>query len=195
MSNENPPQDPADAPSMEENPFDNPELDPPAEPEEPAHPTDDPGREYEIEESDGPENRGHSGVGAPSEPRRSGTGSRQAPRRTSDDAVDPRLPVIPGEILLAEDPIVINEGAEPITLRVVNTADRPIQVGSHYHFAETNPALDLDRAAARGKRLNIVSGGSVRFEPGAEEDVQLIDYRGARIARGFRGDVGGPLDD
>lgn len=189
MSNENPPQDPSAAPSMEENPFDNPELDPPAQPEEPAHPTDHPGREYEDDET-----KGHSGVGAPSEPRRSGTGSRQAPRRISDDAVDYRLPVIPGEILLAEAPVVINEGAEPITLRVVNTADRPIQVGSHYHFAETNPALDFDRAAARGKRLNIVSGGSVRFEPGAEEDVELIDYRGARIARGFRGDIGGPLD-
>jgi urease subunit beta len=190
MSNENPPQDPSAAPSMEENPFDNPELNPPAQPEEAAHPTDDPGREYVEDES-----RGHSGVGAPSEPRRSGTGSRQAPRRISEDAVDHRHPVIPGEILLAEAPVVINEGAEPITLRVVNTADRPIQVGSHYHFAETNPALDFDRAAARGKRLNIVSGGSVRFEPGAEEDVQLIDYRGARIMRGFRGDIGGPLDD
>jgi urease subunit beta len=175
---------------MDENPFDNPALSPPTEPEDAAHPTDDPGREYADDEAEG-----HSGVGAPSEPRRSGTSSRQAPRRTTDDAMDPRLPVIPGEILLAEEPVVLNAGSVPITLRVVNTADRPIQVGSHYHFAETNPALDFDRAAARGKRLNIVSGGSVRFEPGAEEDVQLIDYRGARIARGFRGNIGGPLDD
>lgn len=196
MSNENPPQVPSAAPSMEENPFANPDLAPPATPEEAAHPTDDPGREYhEDQPQDEGTSKGHSGVGAPSEPRRSGTGSRQAPRRTSDEAMDERLPVIPGELLLAEAPVVINKGAVPITLRVVNTADRPIQVGSHYHFAETNPVLDFDRSAARGKRLNIVSGGSVRFEPGAEEDVELIDYRGARIVRGFRGDIGGPLDD
>ncbi|ATG53046.1 urease subunit beta [Brachybacterium vulturis] len=109
--------------------------------------------------------------------------------------MDQRAPVIPGEILLADGPVLLNAGSEPITLRVVNTADRPIQVGSHFHFAETNPALDFDRAAARGKRLNIVSGGSVRFEPGAEEDIQLIDFRGRRIALGFRGECGGPLDD
>ncbi|MGP9846014.1 urease subunit beta [Brachybacterium sp. 107] len=190
MSNERPPQDPADAPAMEENPFDNPELTPDAAPEPAEHPTDDPGREYEDDDA-----RGHSGVGAPSGPRRSGTSSRQAPRRTSMDVVDHRVPVVPGEILLADGPVIINEGATPITLRVVNTADRPIQVGSHYHFAETNPALDFDRKAAWGKRLNIVSGGSVRFEPGADEDVQLIDIRGLRIARGFRGESGGPLDD
>ncbi|MFC5330262.1 urease subunit beta [Brachybacterium fresconis] len=102
--------------------------------------------------------------------------------------------MIPGEVLLADGPVRINEGATAISLRVVNTADRPIQVGSHFHFAEVNPALDVDRSAAWGKRLNIVSGGSVRFEPGADEDVELIDYRGARIARGFRGESGGPLD-
>lgn len=190
MSNERPPQDPADAPAMEENPFDNPALGPDAAPEPPAHPTDHPGREYDRDEV-----VRSSGIGAPSEPRRSGSGSRQAPRRASDDAVDQRVPVIPGEILLADGPVLLNAGSVPITLRVVNTADRPIQVGSHFHFAETNPALDFDRAAARGKRLNIVSGGSVRFEPGAEEDVQLIDFRGRRIALGFRGECGGPLDD
>ncbi|MGP9683186.1 urease subunit beta [Brachybacterium sp. AOP3-A1-3] len=190
MSNERPPQDPADAPTMEENPFDNPELTPDATAEPAEHSTDHPGREYEDDDA-----RGHSGVGAPSEPRRIGTSSRQAPRRASMDVVDHRVPVVPGEILLADGPVIINEGATPITLRVVNTADRPIQVGSHYHFAETNPALDFDRKAAWGKRLNIVSGGSVRFEPGADEDVQLIDIRGLRIARGFRGESGGPLDD
>lgn len=193
MSNEKPPQDPADAPSMEENPFDNPELAPDAAAEPATHLTDDPGREYAQDAQE--EARGHSGVGAPSEPRRSGTSSRQAPRRATTDPVDYRVPVIPGEILLAEEPVVINRGASPITLRVVNAADRPIQVGSHFHFAEANPALDFDREAAWGKRLNIVSGGSVRFEPGAEEDVQLIDIRGRRIARGFRGECGGPLDD
>jgi urease subunit beta len=90
MSNERAPQDPSAAPSMDENPFDNPALSPPTEPEDAAHPTDDPGREYADDEAEG-----HSGVGAPSEPRRSGTSSRQAPRRTTDDAMDPRLPVIP----------------------------------------------------------------------------------------------------
>jgi urease subunit beta len=190
MSNEKPPQDPAAAPAMEKNPFDNPALGPADTPGTPTHPSDDPGREYEGEAAGG-----HSGVGAPSEPRRAGAGIRQSPRRTSDDAMDQRDPVIPGEILLADGPVLLNVGSTPITLRVVNTADRPIQVGSHFHFAETNPALDFDRAAARGKRLNIVSGGSVRFEPGAEEDVQLIDFRGARIALGFRGECGGPLDD
>lgn len=192
MSNEKPPQHPADVPPMEKNPFDNPDLGPDDAPEPPAHPSDDPGREY-PDHAEATE--GHSGVGAPSEPRRAGSGSRQSPRRTTDDAVDARVPVIPGEILLADGPVLINAGSTPITLRVVNTADRPIQVGSHFHFAETNPALDFDRKGAWGKRLNIVSGGSVRFEPGAEEDVQLIDFRGARIALGFRGESGGPLDD
>lgn len=102
--------------------------------------------------------------------------------------------MIPGELLIDEGEHALNTGRRTLSLVVRNASDRPIQVGSHYHFAETNPALDFDRAAARGKRLNIVSGGSVRFEPGAEEDVELIDYRGARIARGFRGDIGGPLD-
>lgn len=190
MSNEKAPQHPAEAPAMEENPFDNPALAPGTAAEPAAHPTDDPGREYAQDEA-----RGHSGVGAPSEPRRSGTSSRQAPRRASADAVDHHAPVVPGELLLAEAPVMINEGSSPITLRVVNAADRPIQVGSHYHFSEVNPALEFDRQAAWGKRLNIVSGGSVRFEPGAEEDVQLIDIRGRRIALGFRGESGGPLDD
>ncbi|MDN5688401.1 MAG: urease subunit beta [Brachybacterium sp.] len=190
MSNENPPQDPATTPEMADNPFDNPALTSDGTPEPPAHPTDDPGREYE----DDPAAPGRSGVGAPSEPRRAGTSTRQAPRRRDLSPVDQRSPVVPGEILLADGPIEINPGAEPITMRVANTADRPIQVGSHFHFAEVNPALDFDRTAAWGKRLNIVAGGSVRFEPGADEDVELIDYRGARIARGFRGESGGPLD-
>lgn len=191
MSNEKPPQDPSNAPGMEDNPFDNPSLSPASEDAEPAHPTDDPGRPYEEDEA----TRGHSGIGAPSEPRRSGTSSRQAPRRPTADKLDHRDPVIPGEILLATEPVVINHGAQPVQLRVANHSDRPIQVGSHFHFAETNPALDFDRAAAWGKRLNIVSGGSVRFEPGADEDVQLIDFRGGRKALGFRGECGGSLDD
>lgn len=191
MSNEKPPQDPGATPEMSDNPFDNPELSPSRAHEPATHPTDDPGREYETD----PATPGRSGVGAPSEPRRAGTSTRQAPRREYLSPVDQRSPVVPGEILLADGPVEINPGAEPITLRVANTADRPIQVGSHFHFAEVNPALDFDRGAAWGKRLNIVAGGSVRFEPGADEDVELIDFRGARIALGFRGESGGPLDD
>jgi urease subunit beta len=102
--------------------------------------------------------------------------------------------VIPGEILVGADPIVLNEGRPHIVLRVVNTGDRPVQVGSHFHFAEANPALEMDRGAARGYRLAVPAGTSVRFEPGAGRDVDLVAYAGARIAAGFRGDVGGPLD-
>jgi urease subunit beta len=81
-----------------------------------------------------------------------------------------------------------------MTVRVVNTGDRPVQVGSHFHFAEVNPALELDRVAARGRRLAIPAGTSARFEPGAGRDVALVAFAGARIAAGFRGEVAGPLD-
>src|SRR5699024_5637337 len=167
-----------------------PALSPSAGTTTPEHSTDHPGRAYVSDDSPG-----HTGGGAPSEPRRAGTSSRQAPRRSTDTTVDHRDPVVPGEILLASDPVVINRGAEAIRLRVANRSDRPIQIGSHFHFAETNPALDFDRRAAWGKRLNIVSGGAVRFEPGADEDVELIDVRGGRRALGFRGECGGSLDD
>lgn len=90
--------------------------------------------------------------------------------------------------------LILNEGRAVTVLRVVNTGDRPVQVGSHFHFAEANPALDFDRAAARGRRLAIAAGTSVRFEPGAGLDVGLVDLAGSRIAAGFRGDVGGRLD-
>jgi urease subunit beta len=102
--------------------------------------------------------------------------------------------VIPGEVLCAEGAIVLNAGRELILLRVVNTGDRPVQIGSHFHFAEANPALELDRAAARGRRLAIPAGTSVRFEPGGARDVNLVAFAGARIAAGFRGEVAGPLD-
>jgi urease subunit beta len=82
---------------------------------------------------------------------------------------------------------VLNPGRRTLTLVVQNTADRPIQVGSHYHFAETNGALAFDRAAARGMRLNIASGTAVRFEPGQQRTVELVDYAGHRIVHGFRG--------
>lgn len=101
--------------------------------------------------------------------------------------------MIPGEIITAEGEIVLNEGREAITLEVANTGDRPVQVGSHYHFAETNPALSLDRAAARGMRLDIPAGTAVRFEPGQTRDVQLVPYGGARRVVGFHGHVMGTL--
>lgn len=104
------------------------------------------------------------------------------------------MSIRPGEVILGEDPVVINEGRPPLTIRVDNTGDRPIQVGSHFHFAEANPALSFDRAAARGRRLAIPAGTSVRFEPGIGRDVELVDLAGARYAAGFRGEVGGPLD-
>ena len=108
----------------------------------------------------------------------------------SDDA---ETPVIPGEYLLAEGDIILNADREAITLTVANTGDRPVQVGSHYHFAETNPALDFDRAAARGMRLDVASGTAVRFEPGQTREVRLIPFAGARRVVGFRGAVMGPL--
>ncbi len=103
-------------------------------------------------------------------------------------------PVIPGEILPANTPVLINAGRPVTVLRVMNTGDRPVQVGSHYHFAEANPALDFDRAAAWGQRLAVPAGTSVRFEPGMDRDVELVDLRGARVVPGLRGEAAGPLD-
>ena len=102
--------------------------------------------------------------------------------------------MIPGEIVTAAGDIVLNEGRGSITLVVANTGDRPVQVGSHYHFAETNPALAFDRAAARGRRLDIPAGTAVRFEPGQSREVRLIPYAGARRILGFRGGVMGPVE-
>ncbi len=102
--------------------------------------------------------------------------------------------MIPGEILPDDGPEhVLNAGRRTITVVVQNTADRPIQVGSHYHFAETNAALGFDRAAAHGMRLNIASGSAVRFEPGQQRTVELVDFSGDRIVYGFRGLVQGKL--
>jgi len=98
-----------------------------------------------------------------------------------------------GEVIPAPGEIELNAGAETITMTVANTGDRPIQVGSHYHFAETNPALEFDRAAARGMRLDIASGTAVRFEPGQTRTVTLVPFSGARQVYGFRQDVMGPL--
>ena len=101
--------------------------------------------------------------------------------------------MIPGQILTEGDPHVLNPGRRTLTLVVENTGDRPIQVGSHYHFAETNAALRFDRAAARGMRLNIASGTAVRFEPGQQRTVELVDYAGQRRVFGFRAQVQGAL--
>ena len=101
--------------------------------------------------------------------------------------------MIPGEVISAAGEIAINDGRELVTVTVVNTGDRPVQVGSHYHFAESNPALDFDRAAARGCRLNIPAGTAVRFEPGQRREVELGALAGRRHVYGFRGDVMGAL--
>lgn len=146
---------------------------------------------------------GESGVGADrqrssganhaSPPRRPGTGERQAPQRECVDD-DPGDQMIPGEVLYSAEPVVINAGKDVVTMIVNNTADRPIQVGSHYHFAEVNPALQFDRSAAWGRRLDVLSGGSVRFEPGDTVEVGLIPIGGQRIVAGLRGECGGALD-
>ena len=101
--------------------------------------------------------------------------------------------MIPGEMFIADGDIELNAGRKTLTLTVSNTGDRPIQVGSHYHFAETNAALRFDRAAARGMRLNIASGTAVRFEPGQQRTVELVEFAGARRVYGFRGLVQGVL--
>ncbi|GGG73572.1 urease subunit beta [Salipiger pallidus] len=101
--------------------------------------------------------------------------------------------MIPGELFPAEGDLELNAGREPITLMVANTGDRPVQVGSHYHFAETNGALDFDRAAARGLRLDIAAGTAVRFEPGQRREVSLIPMSGARKIYGFNQQVMGDL--
>ena len=102
--------------------------------------------------------------------------------------------MIPGEILPAEGALTLNDGRPSVTLLVANTGDRPVQVGSHYHFFETNPALAFDRARARGMRLDIPAGTAVRFEPGQSRDVTLVPYAGARRVIGFNALVQGPLD-
>jgi len=100
----------------------------------------------------------------------------------------------PGEILPAEGTITLNEGRATIEIEVANTGDRPIQVGSHYHFFETNDGLAFDRAAARGMRLDIPAGTAVRFEPGQTRTVRLVAYEGGRVVKGFNARVNGPLE-
>jgi len=102
--------------------------------------------------------------------------------------------MIPGEILTLEGDIKLNADREAIALTVANSGDRPIQVGSHYHFFETNPALQFDRIAARGMRLDIPAGTAIRFEPGQTREVRLVAYAGLRVVIGFRGEVMNALD-
>ena len=103
--------------------------------------------------------------------------------------------MIPGEIIAASEAIEINEGRDTKTLSIANTGDRPIQVGSHYHFSETNPALEFDRDSALGFRLNIPAGTAVRFEPGQSREVELVRYAGEGKIYGFRGEVMGSLSE
>jgi urease subunit beta len=102
--------------------------------------------------------------------------------------------MIPGEVITGDGDLVLNDGAPTVTLSVANTGDRPVQVGSHYHFAETNPALDFDRGKARGMRLDIAAGTAVRFEPGQTREVTLVPLKGARKVYGFNQKVMGGLD-
>ena len=102
--------------------------------------------------------------------------------------------MIPGEVIAADGEIELNAGQPTVTVDVANTGDRPIQVGSHYHFFETNPALSFDRETTRGMRLDIAAGSAVRFEPGQTRTVTLVPYRGDRIVFGFNQKVMGPLD-
>ena len=101
--------------------------------------------------------------------------------------------MIPGELIPADGEIEINAGADVTTITVANTGDRPVQVGSHYHFFETNEALDFDRDTARGKRLDIPAGTAVRFEPGQKRDVMLVPLSGSRTVYGFNKKIMGPL--
>ena len=103
--------------------------------------------------------------------------------------------MIPGEIFTDGADHKLNTGRRTVKLVVKNASDRPIQVGSHYHFAETNAALDFDRSAARGMRLNIASGMAVRFEPGQQRSIELVDFAGSRIIYGFRGLTNGSVDE
>jgi urease subunit beta len=115
-------------------------------------------------------------------------------RNPKSEIRNPEAPMIPGEIITADGEIELNAGRPVVSIEVANTGDRPIQVGSHYHFYETNAALSFDREAARGCRLDIPAGTAVRFEPGQSRSVNLVPYAGGRAVYGFNGKVMGPLD-
>jgi len=103
--------------------------------------------------------------------------------------------LVPGEVITGEDPIPLNPGLDRVAVTVTNTGDRPVQVGSHYHFAAANPALDFDRGAAWGRRLDVPAGTAVRFEPGVTREVTLVPFAGRRIIPGLRPEHAGPLDE
>jgi len=103
--------------------------------------------------------------------------------------------MIPGEIIVGDGPLELNAGREVLVLPVVNAGDRPVQVGSHFHFAEANAALEFDRVAARGYRLDVPAGTAMRFEPGIDREVALVPLVGARVVAGLRGQVAGALDE
>jgi urease subunit beta len=103
--------------------------------------------------------------------------------------------LVPGEVIWGTEPVELNPGRPRLSLTVVNTGDRPVQVGSHYHFAAANPALDFDREAARGHRLDVAAGTAIRFEPGMTREVSLVPLAGDRVVPGLRLDSSGALDD
>ncbi len=123
-----------------------------------------------------------------------GSGKGQTSALVQPGAESTPEPGTPGQIIYGEGPVVINAGRPVTRISVVNAADRPVTVGSHYHFAETNPALRFDRELAWGRRLNIIAGGMQRFDPGATVEVELIPLAGRRIVRGLRRECGGSLD-
>lgn len=160
----------------------------------PQHASDDPGHAYADAEQGADGHTHTSGPSGPSGPRRPGTGGRQAPRREKTARLTEAEPLVPGEVLYGPGEIEINAGLEVTSMTVINASDRPIQVGSHFHFAEVNAALEFDRDAAWGKHLNVLSGGAMRFEPGAAEEVELVPIQGQRVVYGLRGLCGGRLD-
>ncbi len=123
-----------------------------------------------------------------------GSGKGEATGLVQPGADSTVLPGSPGQIIHGSGTVTINAGRPVTRLSVVNTADRPVSVGSHYHFAEVNPALRFDRERAWGQRLNILAGGMVRFDPGATVEIELVPLGGRRVVRGLRGECGGPLD-
>ncbi len=123
-----------------------------------------------------------------------GSGKGEATGLVQPGAESAEEPGAPGQIIYGPGPVTINAGRPVISVSVVNTADRPVSVGSHYHFAEANPALSFDRERAWGHRLNILAGGMQRFDPGATVEVELVPLGGRRIVRGLRGACGGALD-
>ncbi|CAL9331820.1 Urease subunit beta [Streptomyces sp. enrichment culture] len=123
-----------------------------------------------------------------------GSGKGRATGLVQPGAETGEEPGAPGQIIHGPGPVTVNAGRPVRTVTVVNTADRPVSVGSHYHFAEVNPALSFDREQAWGHRLNILAGGMQRFDPGATVEVELVPLGGRRIVRGLRGLCGGPLD-